>query len=249
MNHTLDTLKSPSDSTVDHPLRHFTPRVTHSASQGILYHEEVSDENRPSLRERTRRAVQDELVDAAQTLFLAKGYDSTTVDDIAASVGLSRRSFFRYFGSKEELVLGKVELSGGDLAAALQSRPVDEDEWTALERMFDGVVAYLTDAEGRRKLDLLEKIVASTPTLRGAYLGRLDAIQGSIVETLRARAERVGHAYEVNDPTPEALVGAAFAALGAARAKAATNSPPLAALLAKGMAGVRQNVPVPIKED
>jgi AcrR family transcriptional regulator len=205
----------------------------------MMYYVRMSDASTPSLRERTRRAVQNELVEAGQTLFLAQGYDSTTVDDIAAAVGLSRRSFFRYFGSKEELVLGKIEFSGDDLTAALRSRPLDEEEWVSLQRMFDGVVAYATDPDGRRRLDLLDRIVASTPSLRGAYLGRLDAIQSAIVETLRGRAEQAGHPYETSDPTPEALVGAAFAALAAARAMTATSNQTLEQLLTRGMNGVR----------
>jgi AcrR family transcriptional regulator len=185
-----------------------------------------------SLRERTRRAVQSELVEAAQALFVERGYDSTTVDDIAAAAGLSRRSFFRYFSSKEELVLGKFDLSGEDLIQALRGRPADEDDWASIQRMFDGVVEYVTDEEKVRRLDLLEQVIASTPSLRAAYLGRLDAIQGSIVEELRERAERAGRPYDRDDPTPEALVGAAFACVAAARAKAATSGRPFGELAA-----------------
>lgn len=55
-----------------------------------------------SLRERTRRAVRAEIVDAAMTLFLENGFDATTVEDIAQAAGISRRSYFRYFSSKDE---------------------------------------------------------------------------------------------------------------------------------------------------
>src|SRR6266545_7692516 len=59
------------------------------------------------VRERTRRAVRDELTQLAKDLFVEKGYDETTIDDLAAAAGMSRRTFFRYFASKEELVMGK----------------------------------------------------------------------------------------------------------------------------------------------
>lgn len=193
-----------------------------------------------SLRERTRRAVQGELVEAAQNLFLERGYDATTVDDIAAAAGLSRRSFFRYFTSKEELVLGKFEMSGEELAEAFRARPASEDDWTSIQRMFDGVVEYVADEEKARRLELLEQIVASTPSLRAAYLGRLDAIQGSIVEAMRERAEGAGRAFRDDDPTPEALVGAAFACIAAARAKAATSDRPFSELAAVALGSLRQ---------
>ncbi len=59
------------------------------------------------VRERTRRAVRDELAQLAKDLFVEKGYDETTIDDLAAAAGMSKRTFFRYFASKEELVMGK----------------------------------------------------------------------------------------------------------------------------------------------
>jgi len=68
------------------------------------------------VRERTRRAVRDELTQLAKDLFVEKGYDETTIDDLAAAAGMSKRTFFRYFASKEELVVGKYEILGEQLA-------------------------------------------------------------------------------------------------------------------------------------
>ena len=62
------------------------------------------------VRERTRRAVRGELAQLAVSLFVEKGYDETTIDDLAAAAGMSKRTFFRYFASKEELVMGKYEI-------------------------------------------------------------------------------------------------------------------------------------------
>lgn len=53
----------------------------------------LSVPSRPTLRERTQLAVQAELIDVAQRLFVEHGYEATTVD----AAGLSKRSFFRYF--------------------------------------------------------------------------------------------------------------------------------------------------------
>src|SRR5439155_716872 len=75
------------------------------------------------VRERTRRAVRGELAQLAVSLFVEKGYDETTIDDLAAAAGMSKRTFFRYFASKEELVMGKYEFFGQQLAEDLAARP------------------------------------------------------------------------------------------------------------------------------
>ena len=53
----------------------------------------------------TKPPMRDALVAAAFQLFLERGYEQTTVDDIVALAGVGRRSFFRYFPSKEDVVV------------------------------------------------------------------------------------------------------------------------------------------------
>ncbi|WP_347176666.1 helix-turn-helix domain-containing protein [Parafrankia sp. EAN1pec] len=96
------------------------------------------------LRERTRRAVRTELMSVAMDLFVRNGYEATTIDEIVAAAGMSRRSFFRYFGSKEDVVLGHLDALGASLAEALGQRPANEDAWTALRRAFDTLIAHQT---------------------------------------------------------------------------------------------------------
>jgi AcrR family transcriptional regulator len=67
--------------------------------------------------------------DLAQHLLAGQGYERTTVDALAAAALMSKRSFFRYFASEEELVLGKFDLVGERLAALLDERPDDEPLW------------------------------------------------------------------------------------------------------------------------
>jgi AcrR family transcriptional regulator len=62
---------------------------------------------------------------------------------------MSRRTFFRYFASREGLVLGKYEIVGDRLAEALAARPHDEPIWVSLRRAFDVVVDYFADDPGR----------------------------------------------------------------------------------------------------
>ncbi|MET0423498.1 MAG: helix-turn-helix domain-containing protein, partial [Actinoplanes sp.] len=60
-------------------------------------------------RTRVRDAIRSELAEAAVAAFRADGFDATTVEAIAAQVGVSKRTFFRYFGSKEDAVLEPLE--------------------------------------------------------------------------------------------------------------------------------------------
>jgi AcrR family transcriptional regulator len=63
------------------------------------------------LRERKKRERRAALIDAAQTLVLDRGLDEVTVEDICAEVGVSTRTFFNYFASKDDAVLGVEEFS------------------------------------------------------------------------------------------------------------------------------------------
>ena len=62
-----------------------------------------------SLRERKRRLVQQRIIEAADELFAANGFDNVTVTDIAARADVGRTTFFRYFGDKAEVVFAREE--------------------------------------------------------------------------------------------------------------------------------------------
>ena len=94
-----------------------------------------------TLRDHARGAVRDEVMRQAWLLFSEQGFEATTVDQIAAAAGMSRRTFFRYFAGKDELVLARLVESGENVAEALRGRPADEPVWTALRRAFDGQLA------------------------------------------------------------------------------------------------------------
>src|SRR5919106_1490469 len=63
-----------------------------------------------TLRDRTRRAVRAEISQAAVALFAERGFDETTVEEIARAVGMTKRSFFRYFPTKEDAVFAGTEV-------------------------------------------------------------------------------------------------------------------------------------------
>lgn len=158
----------------------------------------------PGLRERTRRAVRAELLREAMRLFLDRGFDATTVEDIAVAAGLSRRSFFRYFASKDEvLAAGLIEVGQG-IADAIAARPVDEPPWTALRRGLDSLIAR---AEGHPNSRELGRLMAAAPTSIG-HQRKLDTWQASIAAALKPRLSGVGE--------ERALIASSVAAAGLA---------------------------------
>jgi len=173
----------------------------------------MSEINPTPIRERTRRLAQTELTTVAQDLFLEHGYDETTVDQIAAAAGMSKRTFFRYFPSKDDLVIGKYDLFGDRMADALDARPADEPVWESLRRVFDITLDYVQDDRQRARNDAMDHIVQSTPQLTARYLEKLQRVQALLIGRVAARL-----ALPANDPRAAAIVAAAFACMQAARA-------------------------------
>jgi AcrR family transcriptional regulator len=191
------------------------------------------------IRERTRRLAQTELTSVAQDLFVAQGYDSTTVDQIAAAAGMSKRTFFRYFASKDDLVIGKYDLFADRMAEALDERPGDEPVWESLRRVFDITLDYVQDDQQRARNDAMDEIVRSTPQLYARYLEKMQRVQQLLIG--RAAARLTDHEYDPADPRPAAIVGAAFACMQAARQSwfASDRSEPFGSYLDNAMSTLR----------
>jgi AcrR family transcriptional regulator len=162
------------------------------------------------LRERTRRAVQIEVAAVAMDLFARQGFEQTTVDQIVAAAGMSPRSFFRYFGTKEGLVLGTEEAIGQVVADALAERPIDESPWVAVRRAFD-VLVERNDADAPRNL-ILRRMLAEAPSLRAGQLQKRakwpQLLAPHLISRLPSRSDAAGL-----DPRPEAIAAAALACL------------------------------------
>jgi len=87
-------------------------------------------QKREGLRERKRRETSQRISHAALELFLDKGYEATTLDEIAEAAGISRRTFFYYFESKDEILtayLGRRtdELMAAVLESSSAGEPID----------------------------------------------------------------------------------------------------------------------------
>ncbi|MFI9765962.1 TetR family transcriptional regulator [Streptomyces sp. NPDC052415] len=83
-------------------------------------------------REAHKAATRKALQEAAARMFEERGYAQTTVRDIAAAAGVTERTFFRYFPSKEDLVLDEVLDLIPVMGAHVVARPADEDPYTAV---------------------------------------------------------------------------------------------------------------------
>lgn len=191
--------------------------------------------------------MQIELVDAAQDLFVANGFEQTTIDDIAHAVGMSRRSFFRYFSSKDDLVLGRYEQWSDRLAEAMVERPLDEPVWESLRHIFDDVVTRPSAGSSAERVVAMDQIVRSTTALRAAYLETLDRAQDRVVAVIGRRARLRGAPIAEHDLATRAIVGAAFACLQAAHlaSLAAGDPTTFARAIDTAMAAVTSRPPVP----
>jgi AcrR family transcriptional regulator len=89
------------------------------------------------LRERKKQRTREQIVEAAMRLFAERGYEATTIADIAAAADIAPRTFFGYFPSKEAVVFHDADQEFDGLAAALAARPDGEYAFTALRGWLD----------------------------------------------------------------------------------------------------------------
>ena len=163
------------------------------------------------LRERTRRAVQAEISETAMRLFVEQGFDTTTIDQIAQQAGISRRSFFRYFATKEDVVLGNLADRGRAIQAALVARPADEPAWEALL----GAFAVLKGPDYPLETGLrISTMLLETPSLRARHLEKHLEWQALLVPEIQRRLG--GDLGPPGDPRAAAIVAAALVCLDVA---------------------------------
>ena len=159
--------------------------------------------------DRQRSAVRSELTQTAITMFIERGFDTTTIDEIVAAVGVSRRTFFRYFGTKEDVVLGDLADRGAIIAKALAARPADEDPWEALRS------AYISSGESTALDDAtalaIGRMLLATPSLRARLHEKRRGWHDAFVPII---AERMGEPHGRRRAT--AIVAAALACLDTA---------------------------------
>jgi AcrR family transcriptional regulator len=136
------------------------------------------------LRQRKRRETRARIVDRALKLFLARGYETTTIDDIAAAAGISKRSFFDYFPSKEDVVLAWQDAFGEALAAAIAARPPGEPAARAIEA---ALVSVIGQAAAQPEAFAIDDLIQSTPALKAREHLKYVHLEETLARALLAR--------------------------------------------------------------
>jgi len=167
----------------------------------------------PSMRERTRRAVHAEITAAAMALFAEKGFDATTIDQIAEAAGISRRSFFHYFGSKEDVVLGDMVALGESVRITLEAQPASMSAWDALR----AALATLQGPDHSPHSELtVAQLYFDAPSLRARHLEKHLRWQALFEPDIARRLGPRNDGGTGPDPRARAVIAASLAALDTA---------------------------------
>ncbi len=174
-------------------------------------------------RQARSRAARSMVREQAMRLFLRDGYAATTVEMIAETAGISRRTFFRYFESKEDVVTTRSEDLGARLGENYRARPASEPPVVAMRAAFQPVIAEYARDPVRTRAIL--RLSAETPELRGRYRD----VQALWIATL---ASEVARRHPDEGPLHSELLSAvSLAALNVAIARWLIDGGDLARLL------------------
>ena len=190
------------------------------------------------LRERKRVQTRLRLTQTAMGLFLERGFDATTLDEIAAEAEISRRTFFHYFASKEEVVfawqdaqsaallvaVAEIEPGGSPLDVAESAilaaiGAVAHDQALALTRLVHETPALM--ARDQLKNVLLEQALGDALARR--FAGRVGVLDAGLAAMMAVGAARVGTRMWLGEggrEEPVAYAKRAFAALRLQRSRA-----------------------------
>ncbi|WP_133907407.1 TetR/AcrR family transcriptional regulator [Actinophytocola oryzae] len=160
-----------------------------------------------SLRDRKRARTRQALVEAATDLFQRKGYDETTIADIAAAAEIGTRTFFSYFATKEELLFPESDARVAATLDAIANKAPDEGPIAVLLR------ALTTASEAS------DDMVSPLAALRTRLIGTVPSVRGRALQMqLDAQREIAGHLAEafpeqLDEVSAAALTGAFVGAL------------------------------------
>jgi AcrR family transcriptional regulator len=160
----------------------------------------------PGLRERKKQKTRDTIIKVALELFAERGYEETTIAEIADAAEVSPRTIFAYFPSKEDIVFCQLPEAQARLGQALRERP---DGATALDVLRDFIAASLSSDPNTV---LRKRIVENDETLQRGERARNGPFEQLLVEAI---AEDL-HAGP-DDIRPQIVAAAAVAAFTAVR--------------------------------
>src|SRR6478609_2677659 len=155
------------------------------------------------LRGRPRSVTHAQIAAVALDLFARNGFDETTVDDIAEVMGISRRTLFRYFPSKNDMVWGDFDWVLDRLRNDLAERPREEPLTAALTEAV--VASNHYDDDELPELRIRLTLITTVPALQAHSMLRYAAWRRVIAEFV---ADRLGD--EPDGIVPDAVAAAAL---------------------------------------
>lgn len=149
---------------------------------------------------------------AALERFQAQGYDRTTVEEIAGDVGMSTRTYFRYYPSKDDVLLDHSRAFRDTFMEALQAHLPNGDLWTALAQALEATAAGCEKLGDGTQSRQLQDLVSRTPALLARQLEISEAMQMAATELCLAESEE---ASALGWATTNAVIRAGFSCLRA----------------------------------
>jgi AcrR family transcriptional regulator len=137
------------------------------------------------LRERKRLETHARIQSEAMTLFFAKGFEAATLDEIAEAAGVSRRSLFHYFASKEEIVFAAKADFPDIIVEAINRRPADEPLLDMVENALSDLAVRYQTPEAKA----LAGLIHDTPALCAGDQAKYEKMERQLS---RALADRKG---------------------------------------------------------
>jgi AcrR family transcriptional regulator len=151
----------------------------------------VSEPEGPGIgrREAHKRATRQALLDAADRLFHERGVSQTTVRDIAEAAGVTERTFFRYFRTKEDLIIRDAFAWMPTFQQAILARPAGEPPLLAVRRALESLMAAITRIDAASPLTLFAE-GAPADRLGLSALGVMRKLETDLADVLEQRLAR-----------------------------------------------------------
>ncbi|MFC4061850.1 TetR/AcrR family transcriptional regulator [Planomonospora corallina] len=147
-------------------------------------------DNGMGLRERKKAATRQALHEATLRLSLEHGFDHVTIEAIADEVGISRRTFFNYFGGKEDALLYRDEQQIQALVQSVRNRPAEEPAWTALRAAVHDMRDTLANPD--RELAIRTRLAQQHPSLLARQLANHSALEDDLTLAVAEREHPPG---------------------------------------------------------
>ncbi|WP_244128692.1 TetR/AcrR family transcriptional regulator [Burkholderia gladioli] len=143
------------------------------------------------LRERKRRETRQRIAEVGQRLFLANGYEGTTLDAIAAAAGISRRAFFSYFKSKDDIILFWQDADSARLIADLLKTSPDVPPLDAVRDVMVKHIARYTTEQMTAADNLMRSSESLLARKQAYYAEQEQALFNTLCEVWRQPERRL----------------------------------------------------------